>query len=79
MRAHYEFSKMKARRNPYLKMLKQSVTIRLDRGTVEYFKSLAVKTGLPYQRLINLYLRDCAMHRKELSVQWAVARRRKTA
>lgn len=79
MRPHYDFSKMKARRNPYIKLLKQSVTIRLDRDTVEYFKSLAVKTGLPYQRLINLYLRDCAMHRKELSVQWAVARRQRTA
>ena len=79
MRAHYDFSKMKARRNPYIRMLKQSVTIRLDRDTVEYFRSLAVKTGLPYQRLINLYLRDCAMHRKELSVRWAVAGRRTTA
>jgi uncharacterized protein (DUF4415 family) len=79
MRAHYDFSKMKARRNPYTKMLKQSVTIRLDRDTVDYFRSLAVKTGLPYQRLINLYLRDCAIHRKELSVRWAVASRRKTA
>ncbi len=79
MRAHYDFSKMKARRNPYIKMLKQSVTIRLDRDTFEYFKSLAVKTGLPYQRLINLYLRDCAMHRKELSLQWALAGRRNTA
>ena len=79
MRAHYDFSKMKARKNPYIRMLKQSVTIRLDRDTVEYFKSLAVKTGLPYQRLINLYLRDCAMHRKELSVRWAVPGRRTTA
>ena len=79
MRAHYDFSKMKARRNPYIKMLKQSVTIRLDRDTVEYFKSLAVKTGLPYQRLINLYLRDCATQRKELSLRWAVAGRRASA
>ncbi len=79
MRAHYDFSKMKARKNPYTKMLKQSVTIRLDRDTVEYFKSLAVKTGLPYQRLINLYLRDCALRRKELSVRLAPASRRTTA
>jgi uncharacterized protein (DUF4415 family) len=79
MRAHYDFSKMKARKNPYLKLLKQSVTIRLDRDTVEYFKALAVKTGLPYQSLINLYLRDCASRRKQLSLRWAMTSRRASA
>lgn len=79
MRAHYDFSKMKARKNPYVKMLKQSVTIRLDQETIEYFRVLAVKTGLPYQSLINLYLRDCAMRRKELSLRWALASRRTSA
>lgn len=79
MRAHYDFSKMKARRNPYIKLLKQSVTIRLDRDTIEYFKSLAVRTGLPYQSLINLYLRDCALHQRRLSFQWSGASRRTTA
>lgn len=77
MRAHYDFSKLKARKNPYVKFLKQSVTIRLDRETVEYFKGLAKKTGLPYQSLINLYLRDCAQSRKELSFRWSVAEPRK--
>jgi uncharacterized protein (DUF4415 family) len=76
MRAHYDFSKMKARRNPYLRFLKQSVTIRLDRDTVEYFKALSAKTGLPYQNLINLYLRDCATRGKEPSLKWAPAGRR---
>lgn len=71
MRAHYDFSKMKARRNPYVKLLKQPVTIRLDQDTVAYFKAMAVKTGLPYQQLINLYLRDCAMKQRELSLRWA--------
>jgi predicted DNA binding CopG/RHH family protein len=71
MRTHYDFSKMKARRNPYVKLLKRSVTIRLDNDTVEYFKGLAVKTGLPYQSLINLYLRDCALHGRELSLLWS--------
>jgi len=70
MRSHYEFSKMKARRNPYVKLLKQPVTIRLDRDTVAFFKAQAAKTGLPYQSLINLYLRDCAMRRRELSLEW---------
>ena len=69
MRAHYDFSRMKARRNPYIKLLKQSVTIRLDRDTVEYFKVLAARSGLPYQSLINLYLRDCASNHRELSFQ----------
>ncbi len=70
MREHYDFSKMKARANPYVKMLKQPVTLRLDRDSVAYFKKLSVKTGLPYQQLINLYLRDCAVHRRELAMQW---------
>ena len=76
MRAHYDFSKMKARRNPYAKLLKQAVTIRLDRETVEYFKALAAKTGLPYQSLINLYLRECAAGQKELSMKWEKPPRR---
>jgi len=78
MRKHYDFSRMKARRNPYVKFLKQTVTIRLDRDTVEYFKALASKTGLPYQSLINLYLRDCAVRRKELSLRWVPASSRQT-
>jgi predicted DNA binding CopG/RHH family protein len=70
MRKHYDFSKMKGRKNPYVRMLKQPVTIRLDRDTVTYFKALASKAGLPYQNLINLYLRDCALHQRELSMRW---------
>lgn len=76
MRAHYDFTKMKAKRNPYVRLLKQSVTIRLDKETVEYFKSLAVKTGVPYQHLINLYLRDCAARKKELTMRWTTNDRR---
>ncbi len=60
MRDHYDFSIMKGRKNPYIKQLKQSVTIHLDRATVSYFKAMAEKTGVPYQNLVNLYLRDCA-------------------
>ncbi len=70
MRDHYDFSKMKGRKNPYAKLLRQPVTIRLDRDTVAYFKSMAVKTGLPYQQLINLYLRDCAVNDRELHMEW---------
>jgi len=61
---------MKARKNPYVRLLKQPVTLRLDRESVAYFKGLAAKTGLPYQQLINLYLRDCAVHHRELAMQW---------
>jgi predicted DNA binding CopG/RHH family protein len=68
MRKHYDFSK--ARRNPYAKRLKKQVTIRLEEPTLAYFKSLGERMGLPYQTLINMYLRDCAEHRKELRLQW---------
>ena len=70
MREHYDFSKMNGKKNPYLKHLKQSVTIRLDRDSVEYFKSLADENNIPYQTLINLYLRDCAMNHRKLQTQW---------
>ena len=70
MRPHYDFSKMKSRKNPYAARLKQPVTIRLDRESVAYFKAMAVKTGLPYQNLINLYLRDCVAAKRVLSVEW---------
>jgi uncharacterized protein (DUF4415 family) len=69
MRSHYDFSKMKSRKNPYVKLLKQPVTLRLDRDTVAYFKDLAAKSGMPYQQLINLYLRDCAVNRREMTMQ----------
>jgi len=71
MREHYDFSK--AKRNPYARRLKQQVTIRLDYDTVKYFKRLAEETGIRYQALINLYLRECASTRKKLSNTWAAA------
>jgi uncharacterized protein (DUF4415 family) len=71
MRKHYDFGKMKGKKNPYTKHLKQPVTMRLDKATVAYFKSLAAELGMPYQSLINLYLRDCALHHKKLQLKWA--------
>ena len=71
MRDHYDFSKMKGRKNPYSRYLKQPVTMRLDRDTVAYFKSMAKETGIPYQSLINLYLRDCALSERKLQLKWA--------
>jgi uncharacterized protein (DUF4415 family) len=70
MRAHYDFSKMKGRKNPYIKYLKQPITMRLDRDSVDYFKSLAEESGIPYQILINLYLRDCATNERKLNMKW---------
>jgi predicted DNA binding CopG/RHH family protein len=71
MRAHYDFSKMKGEKNPYIKHLKQPVTIRLDKVSVAYFKAMATELGMPYQNLINLYLRDCAINQRKLLIRWA--------
>ena len=71
MRKEYDFSK--ARRNPYAKKLKKQVTIRLDSMTIDYFKSLSEETGIPYQSLINLYLRECAASGKKLNLKWSAA------
>ena len=68
MRKHYDFSN--ARKNPYAAQLKKSVTIRLDEGSIDYFKAMAEETGIPYQSLINLYLKDCAATGKKLSLAW---------
>jgi predicted DNA binding CopG/RHH family protein len=71
MRKEYDFSK--ARRNPYAKRLKKQITIRLDQPTIEYFKAAAEASGIPYQTLINLYLRDCADSKRRLSMEWRVS------
>lgn len=68
MKAHYDFSN--GRPNPYAKLLKKPVTIRLDTTTVEYFKVLAEEADIPYQTLINLYLRDCVANHRRLTIKW---------
>ncbi len=68
MRDHYDFSNSKP--NPYVSKLKKQITIRIDEDTIEYFKQLAEEKGIPYQSLINLYLRDCAISSRELKIQW---------
>ncbi len=70
MRKEYDFTSMKGRRNPYARRLKKQVTIRLGEDVIAYFKQLAEETGVPYQSLINLYLRDCAAHQRRLSMTW---------
>ena len=71
MRKKYDFSK--ARRNPYARRLKKQLTIRLDEDTLAYFRELAEETGIPYQTLINLYLRECAQEKKRPSMRWKAA------
>ena len=68
MRDEYDFSN--ARRNPYARRLKKPITIRLDEATITYFKELAEELELPYQSLMNLYLRDCAAKGRRLSMTW---------
>ena len=70
MRREYDLSKMKVRKNPYAKKLKKQITIRLGVDVIEYFKGLAEETGIPYQNLINLYLRDCAISGKKPVLKW---------
>ena len=71
MRKEYDFSK--AAKNPYAGRLKRQVTLRMDEGTISYFKKLAQEIGVPYQTLINLYLRDCAASNKKLALHWKTA------
>ena len=68
MRERYDFSDSVP--NPYAKRMKQQITIRIDQDTVEYFKNMAEEKGIPYQSLINLYLRDCAIQHKRLDLTW---------
>jgi uncharacterized protein (DUF4415 family) len=71
MRKEYDLSKLKSRKNPYAKHLKKQVTIRLGVDVITYFKELAEETGIPYQNLINLYLRDCVASGRKPSFKWA--------
>lgn len=68
MRQEYDFSK--SVKNPYAKRLKKQITIRLDEDCISYFKGLSEKTGITYQNLINLYLKDCVVSHRKLSLKW---------
>jgi len=71
MRKEYDFLNMKGHQNPYAKELKRQVTIRMGVDIIDYFKQLAEETGIPYQNLINLYLRDCVQSQRKISIEWA--------
>ena len=70
MKAEYDFSKMQARKNPYAAKLKKPVTMRLSEDVIGYFKKMAVEAGVPYQSLINLYLRDCVARHRKVDISW---------
>jgi uncharacterized protein (DUF4415 family) len=71
MKKEYDLSTMKKRRNPYASRLKKQVTIRMGTDIIAYFKALAQESGIPYQNLINLYLRDCVEHHRTIDLKWA--------
>ena len=68
MRKEYDFSA--ARKNPYAAQLKKQITIRLDEESIAYFQTISEDVGIPYQSLINLYLRDCAASHRKLNLYW---------
>lgn len=70
MREEYNISALNPRKNPYASKLKKQITINIDGGTIDYFKSMAEVKGIPYQTLINLYLRDCATSQRQLDLSW---------
>jgi uncharacterized protein (DUF4415 family) len=70
MKKEYDLSKMKSRKNPYASKLKRQVTIRMGDDVISYFKGMAEETGIPYQSLINLYLRDCVAHDRKPDLSW---------
>lgn len=69
MRKNYDFSDSK--KNPYASKVKKQITIRLDEDTIDFFKDMSEELNIPYQNLINLYLRDCAGSKRKLNLKWA--------
>lgn len=70
MKREYDLSKLKSRTNPYASKLKKSVTMRLSEDIISYFKDMSLESGVPYQSLINLYLRDCVLNHRKVDISW---------
>ena len=70
MKKEYDLSKMKSRENPYASKLKKPATMRLSEDVIHYFKEMAEDSGVPYQSLINLYLRDCISQHRKVDISW---------
>jgi len=68
MRKEYDLSKMKAKKNPYAN--KVAVGINFSHEVIDYFKNLSIESGIPYQRLIDLYLLDCVKNKKKPKISW---------
>ena len=47
--------------------------MRLSEDVVQYFKGMADEAGVPYQSLINLYLRDCLANGRKVQINWPQA------
>lgn len=69
MKKEYDFSN--SVKNPYAKKVKKQISIQIESDTIDYFKELAQKVGIPYQNLINSYLTDCALKHVEPELKWA--------
>jgi len=70
MKKEYDLSKMQSRKNRYASKLKKSVTMRLSEDIIGYFKEMSIESGVPYQSLINLYLRDCVLNHRKINISW---------
>jgi uncharacterized protein (DUF4415 family) len=70
MREEYDIKSLNPRKNPYAKDLKKPITINLDESVVEYFKRESDSVGVPYQTLINMYLRDCVTNERHIDMTW---------
>lgn len=57
-------------KNPYAKRLKRQITIRIESDTIDYFKKLSDEIDIPYQNLINFFLRDCAKNKMKPDISW---------
>jgi len=44
--------------------------MRLSEDVIDYFKKMAEESGVPYQSLINLYLRDCVAQHRKVDISW---------
>ncbi|EDN66121.1 conserved hypothetical protein [Beggiatoa sp. PS] len=70
MKNEYDLSKLQSRKNPYSAKLKKSVTLKISEDVIDYFKSMASEVGVPYNNLINLYLRDCVAEHRKVNISW---------
>ena len=70
MRDEYDFTGPGVQKNPYAKRLKKQITIRLGYDVLDYFKQHAAEIDMPYQNLIDMYLRDCVVNKRRLNLKW---------